>query len=133
MEQKLAIDVTVSGSPKSWYRLPDGGRQYFTDKSSGYLVWDSIKPYTFKLNALAIEKFQKQTYPVVDVSIKKKNISKLKEFWYSDCDVNKIYDITIKIVGEKTATMIKTVSGAVIYVDEDVSVFENTLNGITKK
>lgn len=133
MEQKLVIDVTVSGSPKSWYRLPDGGIKYFTDKSGGYLVWDSTKPYTFKLNALAIEKFQKQTYPVVDVSIKKKNISKLKEFWYSDWDVNKIYDIMIKIIGEKTVTMVKTVSGTVVYVDEDVSVFENALNSIIKK
>lgn len=133
MEQKLAIDVTVSGSPKSWYRLPDGGRQYFTDKSGGYLVWDSAKPYTFKFNALAIEKFQKQTYPVVDVSIKKKNISKLKEFWYSGWNNDKIYDIEIKTVGEKIVTMVKTMSGDVYYVDEDVSVFENALNGITKK
>lgn len=133
MEQKLAIDVTVSGSLKAGYRLPNGDMKYFTGKSGEYFVWDSVKPYTFKLNALAIEKFQKQTYPVVDVSIKKKNISKLKEFWYSDWDVNKIYDITIKTIGEKTVTMIKTVSGAVAYVDEDVSVFENALNGIVKK
>ena len=133
MEQKLAIDVTVSGSLKSCYRLPDGDIKYFTGKSGIYLVWGSAEPYTFKLNALAIEKFQKQTYPIVDVSIKKKDISKLKEFWYSGWDVSKIYDITIKTVGEKTVTMVKTVSGAVLYVDEDVSVFENALNGIVKK
>ena len=133
MEQKPAIDVTVSGSPKSGYRLPNGDIKYFTGKSAGYFVWDSAKPYTFKLNALAIEKFQKQTYPVVDVSVKKKDISKLKEFWYSFWDVNKIYDMTIKTVGKKTVTMVKTVSGAVLYVDEDVSVFENALNGIVKK
>ena len=36
-------------------------------------------------------------------------------------------------VGEKTVTMVKTVSGSVFYFDEDVSVFENALNGITKK
>lgn len=133
MEQKLAIDVTVSGSLKSGYRLPNGDIKYFTDKSGGYFAWDSAKPYTFKLNAFAIEKFQKQTYPIVDVSIKKKDISKLKEFWYSGWDDNKIYDITIKTIGEKTVTMVKTMSGAVLYVDEDVSVFENALNGITKK
>lgn len=133
MEHKLAIDVTVSGSLKSGYRLPNGDIEYFTGKSGGYLVWDGAKPYTFKINALAVEKFQKQTYPVVDVSIKKKDISKLKEFWYSCWDVNKIYDITIKTVGEKTVTMVKTVSGAVSYVDEDVSIFENALNGIVKK
>lgn len=133
MEQKLAIDVTVSGSLKSGYRLPNGDIKYFTDKPGGYLVWNSAKPYTFKINALAIEKFQKQTYPIVDVSIKKKDISKLKEFWYSGWDDNKIYDITMKTVGEKTVTMVKTVSGAVAYVDEDVSVFENALNGIIKK
>ena len=39
----------------------------------------------------------------------------------------------IKTVGEKTVTMIKTMSGDVIYVDEDVSVFENDLNCIVKK
>ena len=133
MEQKLAIDVTASGSLKSGYRLPNGDIKYFTDKSGGYLAWDSAKPYTFKLNALAIEKFQKQTYPIVDVSIKKKDISKLKEFWYSGWDDNKIYDITIKTVGEKTVTMVKTVSGDVLYVDEDISVFENVLNSIIKK
>ena len=133
MEQKLAIDVTVSGSRKCCYGLPNGDIKYFTDKSGRYLVWDSAKPYTFKLNALAIEKFQKQTYPIVDVSIKKKDISKLKEFWYSGWDDNKIYDITIKTVGEKTVTMVKTVSGDVLYVDEDISVFENALNSIVKK
>ena len=132
MEQKLSIDVTVSGSLKSAYRFPNGDIKYFTDKSGRCLVWESAKPYTFKLNALAIEKFQKQTYPIVDVSIKKKNISKLKEFWYSGWDVSKIYDITIKTVGEKTVTMVKTVSGAVLYVDEDVSIFENALNSIVK-
>ena len=133
MEQKLAIDVTVSGSLKSAYRLPNGDIKYFTDKSGRYLVWDSAKSYTFKLNALVIEKFQKQKYPIVDVSIKKKNISKLKEFWYRGWDDNKIYDITIKTVGEKTVTMVKTVSGDVLYVDEDISVFENALNSIVKK
>ena len=133
MEQKLAINVTVSGSLKSCYRLPNGDIEYFTDKLGRYLVLDSAKPYTFKLNALAIEKFQKQTYPIVDVSIKKKDISKLKEFWYSGWDVSKIYDIIIKTVGEKTVTMIKTMSGDVMYVDEDVSVFENALNCIVKK
>ena len=133
MEQKLVIDVTVSGSLKSAYRLPDGDIKYFTGKSGIYLVWGSTKPYTFKLNALAIEKFQKQTYPIVDVSIKKKDTSKSKEFWYSGWDVSKIYDIMIKTVGEKTVTMIKTMSGDVIYVDEDVSVFENALNCIVKK
>ena len=133
MEQKLAIYVTVSGLLKSCYRLPNGDIKYFTNKSGIYLVWGSAKPYTFKFNALAIEKFQKQTYPVVDVSIKKKDISKLKELWYSGWDVSKIYDITIKIVGEKTVTMVKTMSGDVMYVDEDVSVFENALNGIVKK
>lgn len=133
MEQKLAIDVTVSGSLKSGYKFPNGDIKYFTGKSGGYFVWGSAKPYTFKLNALAIEKFQKQTYPVVDVSIKKKDISKLKEFWYSGWNDNKIYDITIKTIGEKTVTMVKTVSGDVYYVDEDVSVFENVLNGIVKK
>ena len=133
MEQKLAIDVTVSGSLKSCYRLPNGDIEYFTGKSGIYLVWGSAEPYTFKLNALAIEKFQKQTYPIVDVSIKKKDISKLKEFWYNGWDVSKIYDIIIKTVGEKTVTMIKTMSGDVMYVDEDVSVFENALNCIVKK
>ena len=29
--------------------------------------------------------------------------------------------------------MVKTVSGDVVYVDEDVSVFENALNSIVKK
>lgn len=133
MEQKLVIDITVSGSLKSGYRLPNGDIKYFTSKSGGYFTWDSTKPYTFKLNALAIEKFQKQTYPVVDISIKKKDISKLKEFWYSGWDYNKIYDITVKTVGEKTVTMVKTTSGDVYYVDEDVSIFENALNGIVKK
>lgn len=133
MEQKLAIDVTVSGSRKCCYGLPNGDIKYFTDKSGRYLVWDSAKPYTFKLNALAIEKFQKQTYPIVDVSVKKKDISKIKEFWYSGWDDNKIYDITIKTVGEKTVTMVKMASGDVIYVDEDISVFENALNSIVKK
>lgn len=47
-------------------------------------------------------------------------------------DNNKIYDITIKTVGEKTVTMVKLVSGDVVYVDEDVSVFENALNSIVK-
>ena len=74
MEQKLSIDVTVSGSLKSGYMLPNGDIKYFTDKLGEYLVWDSAKSYMFKLNALAIEKFQKQKYPIVDVSIKKKNI-----------------------------------------------------------
>lgn len=129
MEHKLAIDVTVSGSLKSGYRLPNGDIEYFTGKSGGYLVWNGDKPYTFKLNALAVEKFQKQTYPVVDVSIKKKDISKLKEFWYSCWDVNKIYDVSVKKVGEKTVTMVKTASGDVHYVDEDVSVFEDAMNG----
>ena len=132
MEQKLAIDVTVSGSQKCCYRLPNGNIKYFTDKSGRYLVWDSAKSYTFKLNALVIEKFQKQKYPIVDVSIKKKNISKLKEFWYRGWDDNRIYDITIKTVGEKTVTMVKLVSGNVVYVDEDVSIFENALNSIVK-
>ena len=132
MEQKLVIDVTVSGSLKSAYRLPNGDIKYFTDKLGEYLVWDSAKSYTFKLNALVIEKFQKQKYPIVDVSIKKKNISKLKEFLYRCLDNNKIYDITIKTVGEKTVTMVKLVSGDVVYVDEDVSVFENALNSIVK-
>ena len=133
MEHKLAIDVTVSGSLKSGYRLPNGDIKYFTGKSGEYLVWDNDKPHTFKLNALAIEKFQKQTYPVVEVSVKKKDISKLKEFWYSGWDVNKIYDITVKTVGEKTVTMVKTAAGGVYYVDEDVSVFEDALNGIAGK
>ena len=116
MEQKLAIDVTVSGSLKSAYRLPDGDIKYFTGKSGIYLVWDSAEPYTFKLNALAIEKFQKQTYPIVDVSIKKKDISKLKEFWYSVLYVSKIYHITINTLGDNTVTIVKTVSGPVLYV-----------------
>jgi hypothetical protein len=131
MEHKLAIDVTVSGSPKSRYMLPNGDIKHFTGKSGGYSVWDAAEPRTFKLNALAVEKFQKQTYPVVDVSAKKKDISRLKEFWYSGWDANKIYDIAVKTVGEKTVTMVKTVSGDVYYVDEDVSVFEDALNGIT--
>ena len=130
MEYKLAIDVTVSGSLKSGYRLPNGDIEYFTGKSGGYLVWDSADPYTFKLNALAVEKFRKQTYPIVDVSIKKKDISKLKEFWYSGWDNSKIYDITVKKAGEKTVTMVKTASGDVYYVDEDVSVFEDALNSV---
>jgi len=133
MDQKLVIDVTISGSLKSGYRLPNGDIKYFTGKFGEYMVWKNGKSYTFKINALAIEKFQKQTYPIVDVSVKKKNISKLKEFWYSGWDINKIYDITIKPVGEKTVTMVKTTSGDVMYVDEDISVFENVLNGIVKK
>lgn len=135
MEQKIAIDVTVSGSPKSMYRLPNGDIECFTDKSgNGYSVWDGAEPHTtFKLNALAVEKFQKQTYPVVDVSVRKKDVSKLKKFWYSCCGANRIYDITIKTVGEKTVTMVKTASGGVYYVDEDVSVFEDALNGIAGK
>ena len=38
MEQKLAIDVTVSGSLKSGYMLPNGDIKYFTDKSGRYLI-----------------------------------------------------------------------------------------------
>ena len=38
MEQKLAIDVTVSGSLKSGYMFPKGDIKYFTDKSGRYLV-----------------------------------------------------------------------------------------------
>lgn len=133
MEQKLAIDVTVSGSPKSMYRLPNGDIECFTDKfGNGYSAWDAAEPYAFKLSALAVEKFQKQTYPVVDVSVRKKDVSKLKKLWYSCCGANRIYDITIKTVGEKTVTMVKTASGGVYYVDEDVSVFEDALNGIAR-
>ena len=38
MEQKLAIDVTVSGSLKSGYMFPKGDIKYFADKSGRYLI-----------------------------------------------------------------------------------------------
>ena len=73
MEQKPAMDVTVSGMPVSYYRLPGGGtRSFVNELGVSYSVWKAEPPRVFKLNALAVETFQKQTYPVVKVSIKEK-------------------------------------------------------------
>ena len=133
MEHKLAIDVTVSGSLKSGYRLPNGNIKYFVDKSDvPYDVWKTASPRKFKLNALNIETFSERKYPMVDISVKKKDISKFAEFFYKDLFDEKVYDVTIKPVGEKTVTEVRTSSGSVFYFDEGVSVFENALNGIIK-
>lgn len=129
MEQKPAMDVTVSGTPVPYYRLPGGGLRPFVGESgAAYDAWKAEPPRAFKLNALAVETFQKQTYPVVNVSIKEKDVSWFAKFWYKDWKDEKLYDVTITPVGEKTVTMVKTVSGSVFYFDEDVTAFENAIN-----
>lgn len=129
---KIVIDAKVSGRLKNMYRLPDGRVKDIRDEGgNAYEAWENEKkPRTFKLNVMQIEYFQKQTYPIVKVECRKKNISSLGEFWYKDWNDSKIYDVEITKVGEKTVTMVKLASGKTIYLDNDVSEIENALNGV---
>lgn len=135
-EKGIAVDVTVSGYPVESYRTPNGNIHSFLDPSGKpYSVWkDNGKPYSFKLNAAQIEYFQPQTYPVLDVKCRRKSSSfpKLREWWYGGWNDFKIWDVDMTKSGEKTITMVKTASGQVMYLDEDVSVFEDAVNRLAK-
>lgn len=135
-ENGIAVEVTVSGYPVDSYRMPNGNVHNFKDPAGKpFSVWkDNDKPYSFKLNAAQIEYFQAQTYPILDVTCKRKpgRFPKLREWWYSGWNDFQIWDVDMPKLGEKTVTMVKTASGQVMHLDEDVSVFENAVNRLAK-
>lgn len=128
----IIIDVIISGYIVDSYRLPNGHICTFLDENRhAYSVWkEDEKPISFKLNAVQIEYFQQQTYPIVEVETKRRNISKLREWWWTGWNDEKIWDVNVKKIGEKTVTMIKTISGKIMYLDQDVSVVEKAINSI---
>ena len=135
MENSIAVEVTESGSLKCAYRTPDNNIHYFSSKDIGDTapyVWTSFEPVKFKINALNIEKFFQHTYPIVKVTFNRKNVSKLYEWWWKGFNSFKIYDVNVAKTAEKTVTVLKMSSGNVMYVDEDISVFENALNGLSR-
>lgn len=128
----IIIDAIVSGYIVDSYRLPNGHIRTFLDENGHvYRVWKKDeKPLSFKLNAVQIEYFQQQTYPIVEVEAKRRNISKLREWWWTSWNDEKIWDVNVKKIGEKTVTMIKTISGKIMYLDQDVSIVEKAINSI---
>jgi len=126
------IDAVVSGYTDDSFRLPNGYLHYFKDDDNKiFNVWKTYeKPMAFKLNALQIEYFQQQTYPIIEIKCRRKNISKFKEWWWTNWNDDKIYDIEINKVGEKTVTMVKTVSGKIMYLDQDVSAVETAVDSV---
>ena len=127
----ISVDVTVSGCLKSMYRLPNGKLRDFKDKdNNSYSVWlEDKKPRSFKINVLNVEYYQKQTYPIVEVEFRRKNVSKLYEWWWGDFDSSKVWDVKIKKKGEKTVTMVR-IGEQTMHIDNDVSEIENALNSI---
>ena len=133
MENNIAIEVTQSGTFKTKYRTPDGNYHRFPRKEIGDAVWSSFESVKCTINALCIEKFYQETFPTVEVTCKRKNVSKLYEWFWKGSDSSKVYDVSITKTGEKTVTVLKMSSGNVMIVDEDISVFENALNSVMKR
>jgi hypothetical protein len=71
---------------------------------------------------MCIEKFYQETFPTVEITCKRKNVSKLYEWFWKGSDSSKVYDVNITKTGEKTVTVLKMSSGNVMIVDEDISV-----------
>jgi hypothetical protein len=131
MAKGISIDVVASGDIRCMYKLPNGKLRNFVDKDgNAYDVWKSCeKPRSFKMNVLQIEYYQKQTYPIVEVEIRRKDVSKLYEWWIGDWDPLKIWDVNIRKKGEKTVVMVK-IGDQIMYLDNDVSEIESALNSV---
>lgn len=125
----VAIEVTESGYPRSEF-LYGGNFIRFRLDGKPVDAWKSVAPSKFTLNALAVETFWTETYPIVDVKISERpGIGRFRKWFFSDCP-NEIYDITQTAAGFKTVTYVKLISGREIYVDEDAGVIKAAINSV---
>lgn len=125
----VAIEVTESGYPRSEF-LYGGNFIRFRLDGKPVCAWKSVAPSKFTLNALAVETFWTETYPIVDVKISERpRIGRFKKWFFGDCP-GKIYDITQTAAGFKTVTYVKLISGREIYVDEDAGVIKAAINSV---
>ena len=126
MKGEMAREVTVSGHVAEMYRRPDGEMDWLPAQA-----WKSDPPLREKINVLALESFRETSYPIVSVTCRRKDVSKLYEWFWKDWDSSKVYDVNVVKTGEKKLTRLTFVSGRTMLVDEDVSVFKDALNGLT--
>ena len=125
MKGEIAVEVTVSGHVAEMYRRPDGEMDWLPAQA-----WKSDPPLCEKINVLALESFQETSYPVVSVTCRRKDVSKLYEWFWKGWDSSRVYDVNVVKIGEKKLTRLTFVSGRTMLVDEDVSVFKDALNGL---
>lgn len=126
------IDITESGCPITFYRLPNGSFNDLEFKHNGEIYRCAWKKYDKSIvrtiNIINIESFNELSYPIVDIKITNKNVSWWKKFWYSDWKPEILYDIKINVIEMKNVTYIKMRSGNKFMVDESSDFLKNALD-----
>ena len=122
------LDITMTGHPAYEFRLPNGDWRFFY--ADGFeFFWKPYKKLIVKtINLVNVESFEPFTYPLVNIDIKDKPISKFKKFWLSGWNNDKLYSIDIKVVGMKTVTKISMRSKETFIVDESVECIKNAID-----
>jgi hypothetical protein len=127
--EDITIELTTSGYPRREF-LYKGEFIKFNLDGKNVDAWKSVPPEKFMLNALAVETFRTETYPIVDVKITDKpGIGPLRRWFFGDRPC-KIYDIIQTAAGSKTVTYLKLVSGREVYVDENAGVIKAAINSV---
>ena len=122
------LDVTISGYPDNEFRLPNGQYEFFHCNGCS-CFWNPYRePITKTLNLVNIEWFEPFNYPLVEIYCKEKPVSWFKKFWYSGWQNDKLYDIDIKVVGEKTVTRVIMRSKTSFFIDESVECLKNAID-----
>lgn len=127
------IDLTISGMPVIFYRLPNGDFKDLKFKYDGETYYESWKKYDkpifTTINLINIESFKQLSYPIVDIKIASKKTTWWQRFWYDGWNADALYDIKIDVVDVKNVTYVKMRSGDKFIVDESVDFLKNALDG----
>lgn len=127
------IDLTISGMPVTFYRLPNGDFKDLKFKYDGEICYESWKKYdkpiSITINLVNVESFNQLSYPIVDIKVASKKITWWQRFWYDGWNADVLYDIKIDVVDVKNVTYVKMRSGDKFIVDESVDFLKNALDG----
>lgn len=127
------IDVTISGMPVIFYRLPNGDFKDLKFNHDGKICYESWKKYdkpiSITINLVNVESFKQLSYPIVDIKVASKKTTWWQRFWNDGLNNDVLYDIKIDVVDVKNVTYVKMRSGDKFIVDESVDFFKNALDG----